>query len=228
MKSLTRIMLIAALTVLPMMAAAPSQAAKKMEVAVQDDGVFLYQEHYNREVAFQQLRNMGATHLRMNILWWQPIPEAQRNSTDEAARTSPTTGASGITRLLARRRTGSRCSSTSPAIRRVSPVATRRSRTSATATSRTSSSGRQFVRAAVCALQGQGVALLDVERAELVHVDQPAQAVADPLPQSLQGGLQGGQGGQPATPKSSWANWRLISRGASRCRRSSSSARWCA
>ena len=80
MKSLTRIMLIAALTVLPMMAAAPSQAAKKMEVAVQDDGVFLYNEHYNREVAYQQLRNMGATHLRMNILWWQPIPEAQRNS----------------------------------------------------------------------------------------------------------------------------------------------------
>ncbi|MGH2838305.1 MAG: GH39 family glycosyl hydrolase, partial [Thermoleophilaceae bacterium] len=80
MKSLTRVMLIAALTVLPMMAAAPSQAAKKMEVAVQDDGIFLYQEHYNREVAYQQLRALGATHLRMNILWWQPIPEAQRNS----------------------------------------------------------------------------------------------------------------------------------------------------
>ena len=51
MKSLTRIMLVAALVVLPLLAASPAQAAKKMEVALQDDGVFLYNEHYDREPA---------------------------------------------------------------------------------------------------------------------------------------------------------------------------------
>ena len=79
MKSLTRILLIAALTTLPMLAAAPAQAAKKMEVALQDDGIFLYQEHYNIDTAYRQARALGATHLRMNVLWWQPIPEGQRN-----------------------------------------------------------------------------------------------------------------------------------------------------
>ncbi len=52
-----------------------------MEVAVQDDGVFLYEEHYDRDLAYRQLRDLGATHLRMNILWWQPIPAAQRTQT---------------------------------------------------------------------------------------------------------------------------------------------------
>ena len=52
-----------------------------MEVALQDDGVFLYQEHYDRDLAYRQLRALGATHLRMNILWWQPIPAAQRTQT---------------------------------------------------------------------------------------------------------------------------------------------------
>ena len=52
-----------------------------MEVALQDDGVFLYEEHYDRDLAYRQLRALGATHLRMNILWWQPIPAAQRTQT---------------------------------------------------------------------------------------------------------------------------------------------------
>ena len=64
-------------TILPLAAAAPSHAAKKMEVALQDDGVFLYEEHYDRDLAYRQLRALGGTHLRMNILWWQPIPAAQ-------------------------------------------------------------------------------------------------------------------------------------------------------
>ena len=79
MKSLTRILLIAALSALPMLSASPAQAAKKMEVALQDDGVFLYNEHYNADVGYRQLRELGVTHLRMNVLWWQPIPEGQRN-----------------------------------------------------------------------------------------------------------------------------------------------------
>jgi hypothetical protein len=67
--------------VLSVLAAPEAQAGKQMEVAVQDDGVFLYEEHYDRDRAYRQLRALGATHLRMNILWWQPIPAAQRTQT---------------------------------------------------------------------------------------------------------------------------------------------------
>jgi hypothetical protein len=59
--------------------AAPAQAGKQMEVALQDDGVFLYGEHFNPDVGYQHLRALGVTHLRMNVLWWQPIPESQRD-----------------------------------------------------------------------------------------------------------------------------------------------------
>ena len=71
---LTRILLLGALAALPIFAmAAPGQAAKKMEVAIQNEGVFLYQNYYDRETAFAQLRNLGATHLRINVLWFQAV-----------------------------------------------------------------------------------------------------------------------------------------------------------
>ena len=73
-----RILLLVAVAVLPLAAvASPAHAAKKMEVVVQDDGVFLYQSHYNRDQAFRQLRKLGASQLRINVLWWQTMPNAQ-------------------------------------------------------------------------------------------------------------------------------------------------------
>ena len=79
MNSLTRILLIAALTVLPLVATAgPAHGAKKMEVAIQNEGVFLYQNYYNRETALRQLRALGATHIRLNILWFQAVVPSQR------------------------------------------------------------------------------------------------------------------------------------------------------
>lgn len=78
---LAKLLLVAGLAALPLFAAAPAQAGKQMEVALQDDGVFLYGEHYNVDTAYQRLRALGATHLRMNVLWWQPIPAAQRTQT---------------------------------------------------------------------------------------------------------------------------------------------------
>jgi hypothetical protein len=74
---LTRILLLVALAVLPLAATSPAHAAKKMEVVVQDDGVFLYQSHYNRDQAFRQLRKLGASQLRINVLWYQAMPNAQ-------------------------------------------------------------------------------------------------------------------------------------------------------
>ena len=63
MKSLTRILLLAALASLVALPAltAPAQAAKKMEVAIQDDGVFLFNQDIRpRDGAFQA-RFLGAT-----------------------------------------------------------------------------------------------------------------------------------------------------------------------
>jgi hypothetical protein len=83
MKSLTRILLLAALASLMALPAltAPAQAAKKMEAALQDDGVFIFNADIGREAAFARAYYMGATTIRMNILWWQAVPTSQRNQT---------------------------------------------------------------------------------------------------------------------------------------------------
>lgn len=86
MKSFTRILLLVAFAAIPIFAmTAPAQGAKKMEVAIQNEGVFLYQDYYNRETAFAQLRNLGATHLRVNVLWFQAVVASQSNRTTKPA-----------------------------------------------------------------------------------------------------------------------------------------------
>ena len=83
---LTKLLLITALAAVPLVGtAAPAQAGKQMEVALQDDGVFLYNEYYDVDTAYRQLRALGATHLRMNVLWWQTLPPAQRVQTSRPA-----------------------------------------------------------------------------------------------------------------------------------------------
>ena len=82
MKPLARILLPVILVALASaVTAAPASAGKQMEVAVQDDGLFIFQDHSNREAALSRARAMGVTTIRMNILWWQPIPRAQRTQT---------------------------------------------------------------------------------------------------------------------------------------------------
>lgn len=49
--------------------AQPAQAASHMEVALQDDAVFLYRSYYDRNLAFMQARELGVTRLRVNVLW---------------------------------------------------------------------------------------------------------------------------------------------------------------
>ena len=82
MKPLVRILLLVTLAALASsVAVSPASAGKQMEVAVQDDGLFIFQDHSNRELALSRARAMGVTHIRMNVLWWQPIPASQRNQT---------------------------------------------------------------------------------------------------------------------------------------------------
>jgi hypothetical protein len=78
MKSSLKILLFAAL-VLPLLAPPTAQAARKMEAAIQDDGIFNFGRGFDRETALAAARDLGVTHIRMNVLWWQAIPPAERN-----------------------------------------------------------------------------------------------------------------------------------------------------
>ncbi len=84
MKPRIKLLLVAALvalSALPVLSPAPAEAGKRMEAALQDEGVFLFGQNYNRNTALAQARSMGITTLRMNILWWQAVPRAQQNQT---------------------------------------------------------------------------------------------------------------------------------------------------
>ena len=65
---------------LPVLAPAPAQAAKKMEAALQDDGVFISNVDIGREAALKAARAMGVTTLRMNILWFAVNPQNQQTT----------------------------------------------------------------------------------------------------------------------------------------------------
>ena len=87
MKSFTKLLVLAALAALPLIATAPAHAAKNMEVVIQDDSVFLYgADYYERETAFRQLRKLGATRLRVNVLWFRTMPDTQALATTKPAR----------------------------------------------------------------------------------------------------------------------------------------------
>lgn len=81
MKSLTRILLLAALALVALPVVPPAHAARKMEISLQDDGILLFpSNYYNRDVAFRQARALGVTTLRMNVQWFFTMPEAQWSS----------------------------------------------------------------------------------------------------------------------------------------------------
>ena len=83
---LARLLLVSALAALPLVATTtPAHAGKQMEVALQDDGVFLYNEYFDTDAAYRRLRDLGVTHLRMNVLWWQTVPPSQRTQTSVPA-----------------------------------------------------------------------------------------------------------------------------------------------
>jgi hypothetical protein len=65
-----RVLLAPALILLLAVVAAPrAHAAPGMEVAVEDDPVFVDQAYYNREQALQQAALLGATRIRVNLGW---------------------------------------------------------------------------------------------------------------------------------------------------------------
>jgi hypothetical protein len=52
-----------------LLCAAPAQAAPRMELALQDDPVFLHTDYYDRDRALTQAREMGVTRLRVSLGW---------------------------------------------------------------------------------------------------------------------------------------------------------------
>ena len=78
MKSLTRILLLAALALVALPVVPPAHAARKMEIMLQDDGILVFpNNYYNRDVAFRQARALGVTTLRVNVQWFFTMPESQ-------------------------------------------------------------------------------------------------------------------------------------------------------
>jgi hypothetical protein len=60
--------------------AAPAHAAKGMEVAVQDDPIFLQRDYYDRDRALEQARAMGVTRLRVSLGWAAVMGNQARQS----------------------------------------------------------------------------------------------------------------------------------------------------
>jgi hypothetical protein len=60
---------------------AASQAKPGMELALQDDAVFVEQQWYSRDQGFQNLQDLGVTTLRVNVIWRNvsPNPSSKRS-----------------------------------------------------------------------------------------------------------------------------------------------------
>jgi hypothetical protein len=61
--------------------AAQAHAARHMEVALQDDQVFLNQSWYGRTKAFEKARQLGVTRLRVNFIWSHEVVKPTRRHT---------------------------------------------------------------------------------------------------------------------------------------------------
>ena len=59
----------------------------KLEVALQDDAVFLQRSYYDRDKALAQAQQMGVTRLRVLVLWAR-VPGAQPDSKSQPSHPS--------------------------------------------------------------------------------------------------------------------------------------------
>jgi hypothetical protein len=64
-------------TLLFLLSAAPSSAAPDMEIAVQDDAVLVGRLYYDQGRALDQIRDMGATRVRVNLGWTEVLGRRQ-------------------------------------------------------------------------------------------------------------------------------------------------------
>ena len=69
-----RLLLVAAAVSAVVGASTPAHAARGMEVALQDDAIFLNHWYYSSTRAFQQAQQLQVTRLRVNLLWAKALP----------------------------------------------------------------------------------------------------------------------------------------------------------
>ena len=68
----------------------PAQAARGMEVALQDDLLFLHRggargQYFSRDTAFDKMRELQGSYLRVNLIWAQALADGQMNQTEKPA-----------------------------------------------------------------------------------------------------------------------------------------------
>src|SRR4051812_28788875 len=56
-----------------------AQAARHMELALQDDAVLLQKLYYNQDLALRQIHALGVRHIRANLLWTRVLPGWEAN-----------------------------------------------------------------------------------------------------------------------------------------------------
>jgi hypothetical protein len=81
-RPLARVLLLALATTLFACAALPrdAEAARGLELALQDDDVFVGQRYMNRGRAFRYARALGVTRIRVNANWAYSMPPSQFNA----------------------------------------------------------------------------------------------------------------------------------------------------
>src|SRR5215212_11995778 len=69
--------LVALTLLLALIQPAPAPAAADMEIAVQDDAVLVGRLYYNRDRALDQIREIGASRIRINLAWTEVLGTRQ-------------------------------------------------------------------------------------------------------------------------------------------------------
>jgi hypothetical protein len=64
------------------LAAPAAQAARGMEVGIQDDPVFLQRDYYDRDLALEQARQLGVTRIRVNLGWASVLGADAKSETE--------------------------------------------------------------------------------------------------------------------------------------------------
>ena len=72
-----RLLLLALVALTALLAASPASAAPDMEIAVQDDAVLVGRLYYDQGRALDQIREMGATRIRVNLGWTEVLGRRQ-------------------------------------------------------------------------------------------------------------------------------------------------------
>ncbi len=81
--------LVTAMALLTTGCADEARAARGLELALQDDSVFLTKSHFkNTDKAYAHLRALGVTRLRVNVLWAYSLPPGQYNTRSRPAQRS--------------------------------------------------------------------------------------------------------------------------------------------